>query len=70
MHNNAKYVIDSNALITPYNRYYPFDLAPKFWEKLKGTVDSGYLCIIDLVRNEVVKGKDELSDWIKSIDDS
>ena len=70
MHNNAKYLIDSNTLITPYNMYYPFDLAPKFWEKLKNEIDNGCLCIPDMVKNEVAKGKDELSDWINTIDNT
>ncbi len=29
-----KFLIDSNIFITPYQNYYPFDLAPGFWKQL------------------------------------
>lgn len=68
--NNTRYLIDTNTLITPYKLYYPFDLAPGFWVKLRREIDNGSLLILDLVKAELVKGDDDLSEWIKSIDDS
>ncbi len=66
--NGARYLIDTNTLITPYKIYYSFDLAPNFWVKLKREINNGKLLILDLVKGEVAKGDDELSDWIKDID--
>ena len=30
-----KFLIDANAFMTPHLQYYPFDLAPSFWDKLE-----------------------------------
>ncbi len=68
--NGARYLIDTNTLITPYKIYYPFDLAPNFWVKLKREINNGKLLILDLVKEELAKGDDELSDWIKDIDNT
>ena len=61
------FLIDSNAIITPYLQYYPFDLMPKFWEQLEINIENGSICILDMVKNEILKGNDKLSEWIKGI---
>ena len=33
--NQEVFLIDTNALLTPHLMYYPFDLAPSFWEQLE-----------------------------------
>jgi len=60
-------LIDANTLMTPYQSYYPFDFAPKFWYQLESAVEDGSVVILDMVKKEVEKGNDLLSEWIKSI---
>ena len=61
-----KFLIDANSLITPYRNYYPFDLVPSFWEYLQGCFSEGNVAILDLAKDEVIKGNDDLSNWLKS----
>jgi hypothetical protein len=58
------FVVDSNIFITPYKKYYPFDLAPRYWEQLKCHIQDGSILLLDVVNNELLAGKDPLSDWI------
>ena len=58
-----KFLLDANTFITPFQNYYPFDLAPGFWTQLepKLKLDSVY---------EVMKGEDKLSEWFRAIPDA
>ena len=38
---NVTFLMDANAFITPYQQYYPFDLAPIFWANLKDRIEKG-----------------------------
>lgn len=67
---SIKYLIDTNSLITPYKTYYPFDFARKFWEQMKKTIENGNVVLLDLVKDEVNKGDDELSEWINGFSSS
>ena len=60
-------MIDANAIITPYLSYYPFDFAAKFWEQLEFYITNGSIIILDLVKTEIEKGNDRLSEWINKI---
>ena len=60
------YVFDSNSFITPYNTYYPFDFAPGFWRRLGDEIQKGSIVVLDKVYDELVKGDDDLSQWMKS----
>jgi PIN domain protein len=57
------YIIDSNVLIEAKNRYYAFDLAPGFWERLDRHHRQGVLAGIEQVKSEITMGNDELSEW-------
>lgn len=61
------FLIDSNTLITPYRQYYPFDLAESFWNQMKLHIENGNIAILDLVKNEILCGDDQLSRWLKEI---
>ena len=61
---SEKFLIDSNSFVTPYRQYYAFDLVPAFWEELSKKTESGTLILLDLVKAEIEKGEDELSDWL------
>lgn len=62
----AKYLIDTNCLITPYKLYYAFDIAPLYWEKLNMVISSGEIAILDMVRDEIARVRDSLRDWLVS----
>lgn len=61
------YLVDANTLITPYQQYYPFDLFPNFWRFIKNEICKKNIVILDKVYNELVKGGDDLSNWLKNI---
>ena len=67
---NKQYLLDSNSFIAPYKTFYPFDFAEAFWKQLRIRIDEKQLLVLDIVKEEVVKGKDELSQWIKEIDNT
>ncbi|HOL87121.1 MAG TPA: DUF4411 family protein [Defluviitoga tunisiensis] len=67
MNNDQKiFVLDSSIFIEAYKRYYAFDIAPSFWEKLIELGRDGKICSIDRVRNELIRKDDELKQWIQS----
>ena len=47
--------------------YYPFDLAPSFWEQLEEKLKDGSVVLLGMVKNEITEGHDELSNWMKSL---
>lgn len=59
-----KFLIDSNSFITPYRQYYAFDLLPSYWKEISKCTDLGRLILLDIVKNEVDKGEDDLADWL------
>lgn len=65
---SEKFLIDTNSFIEPYNKYYPFDLAESFWKQLKHHIEIGNILLLDMVKDEIIKGEDELSEWLRSID--
>ncbi|MCM1179265.1 MAG: DUF4411 family protein [Clostridium sp.] len=50
--------------MTPYRQYYAFDLVPTYWEEISRCANSGRLVLLDMVKAEIDKGKDDLADWI------
>lgn len=64
-----KFLLDANIFITPYKNYYPFDFAPSYWEQLLARLSLSNIAVLDLAKNEVSKGEDELSDWINNVED-
>lgn len=64
---NEKFLIDSNSFIEPYERYYPFDFAENFWKQLGDGIENGSIVLLDLVKDEISKGNDPLSNWINKL---
>lgn len=60
------YVLDTNFFIQAHRAYYPLDVVPSFWDKLKQLADDGKVISIDKVREEIYHGNDELTDWCKT----
>lgn len=59
-----KFLIDSNSFITPYKQYYAFDLVPSYWTEVSKCTNSERLILLDMVKAEIDKGADDLSDWL------
>jgi hypothetical protein len=57
------YVLDTNVLVQAQRHYYPFDVCPGFWECLVHYAQAGRLTSIDRVKNEILKGDDNLKTW-------
>lgn len=61
------FLIDSNSFITPYEDWYPFDIMPGFWDKIKENIQNGSIVILDMVMDEILKGNDALCNWINDL---
>lgn len=57
------YLLDSNIFITAKNRHYGFDFVPAFWDWLDSGHTAGVLCSTSKVRQELLAGQDELTQW-------
>ena len=66
---SEKFLLDSNIFINPHRLYYPFDFAQGFWNQLEKKIKLDNVFVMDVVVSEVTKFEDELSTWIKSIED-
>jgi hypothetical protein len=66
--NKEVFIIDSNALITPYKFYYSFEIAPRFWDTVAKHIELKNIVILDKVFDEISLKDDLLGRWIKDID--
>lgn len=64
------YLLDSNIFIQAKNIQYPFDIFPGFWEWLERDISNGLIHSIDPVFKELMKGKDDLQEWISKYKDT
>ena len=60
------YVLDASVFIEAARRYYAFDLVPRFWEVLVEKANDGRIVSVDRVQEELMKGNDELTEWVKT----
>lgn len=58
------FLMDSNSFIAPYKTFYSFDFAPGYWTQLENGIKSGRIQILDLVKNEITSGDDDLKKWM------
>jgi hypothetical protein len=69
--NEIEYVIDSNCLIDPYNKFYnpDFALSATFWDHLAQLVEFGRVGVLDKVWHETYakRDSDELDKWLDRI---
>ena len=66
--NAAKYLLDANVFIESAKKCYGFDIALGFWETIKTEYKNGKLFSLQCVREEILKGNDEVKEWIKKLD--
>ena len=64
-----KYLPDANTFITAYQTSYAFDIAPGYWKQLEPVLLRKNIFILDVVKAELEKGEDELTEWFRSIDE-
>ena len=62
------FLMDSNSYITPYKTYYNFDFAKGFWNTLESGLQNRSIVMIDKVKEELLAGEDDLSDWVKNLE--
>ena len=60
------YLVDSNFFIQAHRLYYPLDVFPSFWQKIKLLAESNVIISIDKVRNELYANNDDLTIWCKA----
>ena len=60
-----KYIIDTNCFIESSRATNPLDVAISFWKKIKQLALEGRIYSIDKVKDEIMIGKDDLSNWMK-----
>ena len=59
------YLLDSDVLIDAKRDYYPLDRVPEFWDWLILRGRAGYVKIPREMYDEIMKGNDDLKDWLK-----
>lgn len=59
------YIFDTNIFIRSKNEM-PMDIWPTFWERFRDMVNSGDIFTSITVKEEIDKGKDELTEWLKT----
>lgn len=64
-----RFLPDANTFITAYQTSYAFDIAPGYWKQLKPVLLRKNVFILDVVKAELEKGEDELTEWFRSIDE-
>jgi predicted nucleic acid-binding protein len=62
----GRYLLDANTFIEAKRRYYAFDICPGYWAALLAHHESGRLASIDRIRGELLRGGDELTEWVES----
>ena len=60
------YILDTSVLIQAHRVYYSFDIAPAFWNFLIESVKTDKIVSVDRVNDEILKGNDELADWVRN----
>lgn len=59
------YLLDSNTFIEAKNRYYGMSICPGYWEWMIRSYQAGHVASIDMVRQELERGNDELRVWVR-----
>lgn len=60
-----RYLLDADTFMTAHRSYYRFSFCPAYWNGLLEHYGNGTVSSIVPVRNELLKGKDALSAWVK-----
>lgn len=61
-----RYLLDSNYWINAEN-YYPIDIFPSFWERMKTLIESGEVVVHQTVLEEIDRKERAASDWLHAV---
>jgi hypothetical protein len=61
-----RYVLDANVFIQAHQAHYGFDICPGFWRALIHQHAARRVFSIDKVKDELLAGNDELSNWARA----
>lgn len=64
-----KFLVDANTFMAAARLYYAYDLIPSFWKIFGEKLKEGNVILLDMVKNEIDKGQDELQQWMKEKQD-
>lgn len=59
-----KYLFDANIFIRSKNEM-PIDLWPTFWERIAGLIHGGHIFSSIKIRDEINRGNDDLTRWMR-----
>jgi hypothetical protein len=63
----VNYVIDADALIHLWRpKNYPRSVFPSMWSNIEGLINDQRLASVRAVRNELMRGRDDLAAWAKA----
>lgn len=60
------YLLDSNVFMQAKNLHYGFDFCPAFWDWIDARATERVVLSIDKVRDELIAGDDQLSEWAEA----
>jgi hypothetical protein len=63
---STEYIIDTSCLTQAHRVYYPFDIAPSYWDFMKYHFNNGQFLLTNKVAFEIIKGNDELTNWMQN----
>lgn len=59
------YLLDADVFIRAKNDHYSFDMVPAFWDWLDRANQRGLVHSVKRIREELLAGDDELTEWAK-----
>jgi hypothetical protein len=65
MSKKPRYLLDANSFIRSKREHYAFDFCPAYWDALLKGYEAGHLLSIEPIRQELLRGKDVLADWVR-----
>lgn len=60
------YCIDTSSFLDAWDRWYPIDVFPSFWQKLGQFIEHGVVISSEEVYTEIERKHDELFEWVKA----
>lgn len=65
MSQRSRYLLDADSFIRSKREHYAFDFCPAYWDALMRATGAGRLLSIEPIRQELLRGKDALTDWVR-----
>jgi hypothetical protein len=59
-------LLDANVFIEAKHDYYPFDVAPGYWEWLLEQHEAQRIASVEAVREELFRQEDDLATWVRT----